>query len=197
MDVKESDTFRTSKIWEGEIYGKNVVLAKCGVGQEKAQICTRFLIDHYDLEAIIFSGIGGATHSGIDMGDIVVASDVLYLNFDSLSFEIYRTDEALASLAMNCAGGLDIHRGRFYTTTPIMVDEFLLYLYLKIKNVKCVEMENAPMAKLAMESDIPFVSIRGISDQVGPLMFFQVQKYAQLAADNAAQVTLEMINRWE
>ncbi len=87
--------------------------------------------------------------------DIVVASDFLYFDCDSFSFETCPVDRKLSSQAMNFSfdfeSDFDIYSVRFYTAMHMMLDEFFLYSYLKRKNVKSVEMENRPVAKLVAE----------------------------------------------
>lgn len=66
------------------------------------------------------------------------------------------------------------------------------------------DMETAAVAKLAEQSDIPFIAFRAVSDGGGDPIFasailgFPVQFliYQQLAADNAATVVLEFLERW-
>lgn len=66
------------------------------------------------------------------------------------------------------------------------------------------DMETAAVAKLAEQGDIPFLAFRAVSDGGGdpiiasailgfPVQFFI---YQQLAADNAAAVVLEFLERW-
>ncbi len=187
MNVTRSYTYEDLTLWEGSLNGKDVILVECGVGQESAS----FLVNNYRIEALIFSGVGGSTELGIDIGDVVVASDFLSLN----PFEIYSSDARLASLAMNNSFDFDVHYGRFYTTTPLIIDEFMLYPCLRLRDVSCVEMENFPMARMAAEKGIPFLSVRGISDQIplAPLMLLQYRRYSDLAAEHAAAVVTELI----
>ena len=66
------------------------------------------------------------------------------------------------------------------------------------------DMETAPVARLAAENQIPFLAFRAVSDGGGdPLIAsaiigFPVQFliYQQLAADNAADVAIEFLDRW-
>jgi len=191
MDVTRSYAHEDLTLWEGALNGKKVVLAECDVGQESASESISFLVNNYRIEALIFSGVGGSTELGIDVGDVVVASDFLSIN----PFEIYSSDAHLASLALSNSFDFDVHYGRFYTTTPLLIDEFILYPYLRVRDVRCVEMENFPMAQMAAEKGIPFLSVRGISDQIllGPLMLLQYRRHSDLAAEHAAAVVSELI----
>jgi nucleoside phosphorylase len=63
------------------------------------------------------------------------------------------------------------------------------------------DMETAAVARLANANRIPFLAVRAMSDGMGdPLMLpgfpFQFFAYRQLAADNAATVTLAFLREW-
>jgi hypothetical protein len=64
-----------------------------------------------------------------------------------------------------------------------------------------VDMETGAVAKVAAAAPLPFIAFRGASDGNGdPLMLpgfpFQFFFYRQLAADNAARVTLAFLDAW-
>jgi hypothetical protein len=145
MNVTKSYTVENAMAWEGRLSGKDVVLAQCGIGQKNAEKCTSFLLDNYPAEALIFCGVGGSTKLGIGTDEVVISSEIMSLN----PFETCETDVELASIALNNSFDFDVHYGRFYTATPLMLDEFILYPYLWIRGVKCAEMENLPMAEIA------------------------------------------------
>jgi len=191
MDVTKSYTVENVMVWEGNLNGKDVVLAQSGVGQGNAEKCTSFLLNNYGVEALIFSGVGGSTKLSIRVGDVVVANEILSLN----PSETYQTDSRLASMATNNSFDFEVHYGRFYTATPIILDEFVLYPYLRVRGVKCAEMENSPMARIAAEKGTPFLSVRGISDQIplGPMMMLQYSRYTDMAAEHAAVVVMDLL----
>ena len=56
----------------GKLNGKEVVVVRSGIGKVNAGICTQILVDDYQVDAIINTGIAGSLKSQIDIGDIVV-----------------------------------------------------------------------------------------------------------------------------
>jgi len=64
------------------------------------------------------------------------------------------------------------------------------------------DMETAAVARVAAEKHVPFVAFRGVSDGRGdplmlpPVPYLQFTVYQQLAADNAAAVTLAFLAAW-
>jgi nucleoside phosphorylase len=183
--------------WEGELGGHAVVLAQCGTGQENAQACASFLLNNYLVQALIFSGVGGSTELKIKPGDVVISEKILGDVLSPKPFSVYSPDGALGSMAQSNTFDFPLLKGTFYTTTSILVDEFALYPLLRQMDVQCVAMEDAALARTAEERDIPFLSIRGISDQlplVGPLMLFQYSKHLDVAAEHAATVATALIS---
>ena len=191
MSVTTSYTHENAMIWKGSLNGKDVILAQCGIGQKNAEKCTSFLLNNYTVGALIFCGVGGSTKLDIGTDEVVISSEIMSLN----PFETYETDDGLASIALNNSFDFDVHYGRFYTATPLMLDEFILYPYLWIRGVKCVEMENLPMAEIAAERGVPFLSVRGVSDQIPllPFMFLQYRRHADVAAEHAAAVVAGLV----
>jgi adenosylhomocysteine nucleosidase len=54
--------------------GKHLYFFLCGVSMVNAALTTQMAIDHFHLDAIIFSGIAGAVDPGLHPGDVVVAA---------------------------------------------------------------------------------------------------------------------------
>ena len=57
----------------GKLNGRNVVVAWTGVGKVNAAMTTTLLIEHFNPEQVIFTGIAGAVNPELRPGDIVIA----------------------------------------------------------------------------------------------------------------------------
>ena len=55
---------------------------RSGIGKVNAGICTQILADLFDVTNIINTGIAGSLDAQIDIGDIVVSTDVLQHDMD-------------------------------------------------------------------------------------------------------------------
>lgn len=51
-----------------------------------AGICTQILVDDYEVDAVINTGIAGSLNKDIDIGDIVLSTDTLEHDMDAVSF---------------------------------------------------------------------------------------------------------------
>ncbi|MBR0316560.1 MAG: 5'-methylthioadenosine/S-adenosylhomocysteine nucleosidase, partial [Synergistaceae bacterium] len=66
----------------GRLDDVNVVIVKCGMGKVNAGICAQMLIDVFDVDCIINTGVAGALNPNLDIGDIVVAVDSVQHDYD-------------------------------------------------------------------------------------------------------------------
>jgi adenosylhomocysteine nucleosidase len=57
----------------GRLSGKKVVIAFTGIGKVNAAMTTTLLIEHFNPDKVIFTGIAGAVNQQLQPGDIVIA----------------------------------------------------------------------------------------------------------------------------
>lgn len=59
----------------GTMAGKPVILMQSGVSMVNAAMNTQFVLDHFRVKRIVFSGIAGGVDPALSIGDVVVAAD--------------------------------------------------------------------------------------------------------------------------
>jgi adenosylhomocysteine nucleosidase len=69
----------------GLLNGRNVVLAQTGIGKVNAASITSLILDHFNPEEVIFSGIAGGINTALRPGDLVVATRVAYHDYGTLT----------------------------------------------------------------------------------------------------------------
>ena len=62
------------KFTTGTLHGKDIAVVVCGVGKVNAAMCAVVLIEKYNPEVVINSGVGGSLSPLVSIGDIVVAT---------------------------------------------------------------------------------------------------------------------------
>ncbi len=72
--------------YEGVLEGKKVVVVQSGIGKVNAGMCTQILADLFQVEAVINTGIAGSLNNDINIGDIVLSTDVLHHDMDATGF---------------------------------------------------------------------------------------------------------------
>ena len=111
MDVKSTTTKARMELFEGTLNGVEVVIVRSGIGKVNAGMCTQILSDLFGVTHIINTGVAGSLDAAIDIGDIVVSTEVLQHDVDATNFgyqlgEIpqigtltFPADEKMAALA--------------------------------------------------------------------------------------------------
>ena len=84
-DVKVEQIYNL-RFMVGKIKGKECVLIKSGVGKVNAARATQVMIQKYDINYIINVGVGGAINSLLDVGDVLIAKQVVQHDFDITAF---------------------------------------------------------------------------------------------------------------
>ena len=133
------------------------------------------------MDAIINTGIAGSLNAKIDIGDIVISSDVLHHDMDATGFGYplgqiprmdtlsFSADKHLINLAEKTCQQVnpDIHThiGRIVSGDQFISDKDVKNRICNNFNGFCTEMEGAAIAQTAYLNNIPFVILRAISDK--------------------------------
>ena len=96
--------------YEGKYEGRDIVLMLSLPGKVNAAIATTLLLDHYKPEYVINIGTCGALQGDMEIGDMIVATEVRHFDVDATEFgyeigqvpqmpAVYKSDEELQKLA--------------------------------------------------------------------------------------------------
>lgn len=191
--------------------GKQVVVCKCGVGKVNAAICTQILIDTFAAEAILFTGVAGAVHPELNIGDIVISTDCMQHDMDvrALGFDrgvipfseesIFVADPALREKAL--AAGEELFPGTVRCGRILSGDQFVASrekvaeLYQELEGA-CVEMEGAAVAQTANLNGVPFIVLRSMSDKADGSAHVNFPEFVKMASERSAAIverTLRLI----
>ena len=201
------------EFYKGQIHEKNVVVVKCGVGKVNAAMCTQAMIDLFSVDAIINTGIAGSLDAGIDIGDIVLATDTVEHDMDvaALGYEpgvipdtetsVFATDMELLDIAQVAAkvAKLDV---KVFTGRVVSGDQFISsreneeWLVSKFGG-RCAEMEGASIGHVATLNRVPYLVVRAISDKADDSAQMDYPAFAAKAIENSVRLMTEIINRFE
>jgi adenosylhomocysteine nucleosidase len=165
----------------GTLDGRPVVLALSGVGKVAAAATAALLLDRYEVDAVLFTGVAGGLHAGVQVGDVVVASELLQHDLDASPlfprFEVpltgvsrFTTDARWADRLARAAAALPdappVHRG-----LVVSGDRFIATaaenhaLRTLLPDALAVEMEGAAVAQVCADFARPCAVLRVISDR--------------------------------
>lgn len=166
---------------EGILMGQPAVVVRSGIGKVNAAVCTQILADEFGVDAVINTGIAGSLNAKIDIGDIVISTDVLHHDMDAVNFGYapgqipqmdvfsFEADTALADLAEKVCKEVNpeiqVFRGRVVSGDQFVADKAVKERISGLFQAFCTEMEGAAIAQASYLNNIPFVVIRAISDK--------------------------------
>lgn len=203
-EVKASMTFKA-----GKLEGKEVVIVRSGIGKVNAAVCTQILVDDFGVDYIINTGIAGSLNAKINIGDIVISSDVLHHDVDATGFGYavgqiprmdtlsFQADEQLIELAKaackKVVPSIGAHVGRI-----VSGDQFISDKAVKDKitaNFKgyCTEMEGAAIAQAAYLNKVPFLILRAISDKADDSATLDYPTFEKQAIANSVLLIKELV----
>ncbi|KOP64071.1 nucleosidase [Bacillus sp. FJAT-18019] len=164
----------------GTIHGKRVVVCKSGVGKVNAAVTTQILIDSFGVSKVLFTGVAGALHPELNIGDIVISSSCMQHDMDVTPLGFARgmipyqevsdfpADKDLIELAEEACKKQAA--GHFIIGKVLSGDQFIASretvqtLYEDLGGV-CAEMEGSAVAQVCYMNSVPYVVIRSMSDK--------------------------------
>ena len=197
--------------YRGRLDGHEVVVSKSGVGKVMSALVTQHLIERWQPQAVIFTGLAGSLRRQIDIGDTLVARDLVQHDLESVALQLPRgqvpfssyrflpADQALLALATayQPASG-DLHLGRICTGDQfITYREMASHTYLTDELAgDGVEMEGASVALVCTVNRVPFLVVRTISDRADENAATNFEAFLPQASRNSLAFVRFLLNRW-
>ena len=209
MTIETVEELFGFKYFVGKFLGKNIVLVESGIGKVNSAVCTTVLIKKFNISKIIFTGVAGAVGRTLNIGDVVIGSELIEHDFDCTAFgmqpgviprmdtSIFKSDEKLIEIAKKAVVKV---LGEHRTKIGVVVsgDQFIANKE-KIQwlgdtfNAQCTEMEGASVAHVCYLAKVPFIILRAISDKADGSAHMDFPKFVELAAKNSKNVVEEML----
>lgn len=194
---------------KGRICGKDVVVVRSGIGKVNAGICAQILVDLFEVDAIINTGIAGSLKAEINIGDIVLSTDTLQHDMDAVAFGYpvgqiprmdtlaFPADEKLIALAKECCARvnpeIDVFVGRVVSGDQFIADKKVKERLIDNFGGYCTEMEGAAIGQAAYLNKVPYVVIRAISDKADDSASVDYPTFEAKAIEHTVNLMKEMI----
>ena len=207
MTDKDTRTVSGIEFVSGKLYGKDAVVAKCGIGKVFAALCTQTMILTYAPEYIINIGVGGTLTDRLSIGDIAISSDVVQHDMDTsplgdpvglvsgINIVHFPADERISAGLASAADKLGINR---LIGTVASGDQFIAskerkeFIRTSFGAVSC-EMEGAAVGHVCYVNSVPFAVLRAISDSADDSSHMDYGEFVLLAAERSFDVISEFI----
>lgn len=204
MKQAEEIKYYDLTFYTGKINIKNIVLVKCGVGKVNAARTTQILTDKFNVKSIINVGSAGGLNNNLEIGDIVIAKELVQHDFDITPFghekgyitdtgKFFKCDEKLINIFKNIKiEGIKITTGIIASGDIFCTDVHMKERIRDKFNAACCEMEGAAIAQVCYLNKIPFLVIRAISDIPNGKNHIDFDKFIKLASKNCAKIIKEI-----
>lgn len=169
------------EFWQGHLHGHEVVAVLARIGKVAAATTATVLAERFQVGRVVFTGVAGGLGPGVQVGDVVVASEFLQHDMDASPIfprhelplygrSRFAADPALAG-ALCEAARVSLPRARVHRGLVVSGDRFVSTtaearaLQAELPDALAVEMEGAAFAQVCHDFDVPFAAVRTISDR--------------------------------
>lgn len=189
---------------EGVLNGMPVVVVRSGICKVNAAVCTQILIDDFGVDGIINTGVGGSLNAEINIGDIVISTDVVHHDVNAVEFGYalgqipqmkvfsFPADEAFAEKAKAACNRVNpditVWRGRICSGDQFVSSQEQKDQIIKAFHGWCTEMEGAGIAQTAYLNGVPFIIVRAISDKADNSAYVDYATFEKKAAEHSVRL---------
>jgi adenosylhomocysteine nucleosidase len=206
----------------GRLAGRDVILVLSGVGKVAAATTAALLLDRFEVRALLFTGVAGGLGDGVQVGDVVVARQLLQHDMDASPlfprWEVPLSGRSRFDADADWAARLAAAARRVLAAPPpglasfgisgprlheglvISGDRFVssapecARLHADLPDALAVEMEGAALAQVAHDFGRPCAVLRTISDRADDAAHVDFPRFlSQVAAEYSRDIVLQAL----
>lgn len=189
-----------------DLGGPRVLLVTCGIGLVNAASAATLALHGSGARVVLSAGSAGGMGLDVRVGDVVVGASTVYGAADARVFGYalgqvpgmparFDADPGLLAAAGGVdAGGLTVRTGTILSSDVFVDAERVVALREAFPDALACDMESTALAHTAHLADVPFLSVRGISDLCGPIAGVDFSAHVDDAAERSATVVLGLLD---
>lgn len=184
-----------------EYKGNKIINACCGIAKVNAALCTQVLIDNFSPDYVINAGVAGGMNTAVKVCDIVISTEVLPHDLDPHFLAdyppycaVFKADDKIMDTAEKVCGEFSVNsfRGRIVSGEQFISDSAVKAAILEKFAPYAVDMESAAVGHCCFLNEMPFASIRCISDNADDEGAMSFDEFEKIAAKRVAEIVLRM-----
>lgn len=194
----------------GKLAGMQVVLVQSGIGKVASALATALLIQHFKPDAIINTGSAGGFDPQLNVGDVVISTEVRHHDVDVTAFgyemgQVPQMPPAFsahpvlieaAEQSIQALGYCQTKKGLIATGDSFICDPARIAVIRQhFPAMLAVEMEGAAIAQVCHMLNTPFVVIRSLSDIAGKESPQSFEAYLAVASKNSSAMVQQLLTR--
>lgn len=212
MENKKEEEISSVVFHKGTLQAKDVVVAVCGVGKVNSAVCTQTMILKYHPELIINTGVGGGIRNDMEIGEIVLAKDVLQHDMDTSPLgdprgfisginKVYipahtAANEAFINISHSLPS-LKVSVGRIASGDQFINSDDQRRRLTSEFGADVCEMEGASIGQVCYLNNVPFCVLRAVSDNGDDSSNFDFMKFCAKAAENSVLLLTEFLKLYQ
>lgn len=210
MTVTNVRSIAHTEYIKGSLAGREIVLAKSGLGKVNAAVCAQVMIDIFRIDALISLGVAGAISPELDICDVVISRELIQHDVNAVAFgyskgeipqmdtSVFKADTHLIHLMEKASDVLDA-KTRVITGRILGGDQFISKVEEREELYQfyagdCAEIEGgAAIAQVCYLNRIPFVAVRSITDRANNTAGMDFNEFTRQAALNSTKLLLRLL----
>ena len=197
-----------NKYYEASYRGVDLVVAYSKIGKVFSTLTATTMIQHFNCDKLLFSGVAGGINPSLKIGDLIVATKLSQHDLDITAFGhpmgfvpggsvFVEADKELIELSKEVASelGKTVIEGVIATGDQFVHDENVKDNIVKHFNADALEMEGGSVAVVCNALDVPFFILRAISDTADTDASFSFDEFMESSAVISAEFVMKMVDK--
>ena len=211
--LEKLGSYTTTKYADNEYYeasykGVDIVVAYSKIGKVFSTLTASTMIQHFNCDKLLFSGVAGGINPSLKIGDLIVASKLSQHDLDITAFGhpmgfvpggsvFVEADKDLIDLSKEVAAelGKTVSEGIIATGDQFVHDAKVKENIVKHFNADALEMEGGSVAVVCKSLNIPFFILRAISDTADTDASFSFDEFMESSAIISAEFIMKMVDK--
>ena len=208
LDDVEEILYADNTFYFGTYRGKEIVVAYSKIGKVFAALTAATLIEKFECEMVLFTGVAGAISDELKIGDLIVADGLCQHDLDITAFGhpygyvpegavCIWADTGLREIAKKVAYDLkvEVKEGVIATGDQFVADPERKTWIGETFKADALEMEGAAVAVVCSALDVPFFILRAISDSADMDAGFDFDAFLKSSAKVSADFVMAMVRK--
>lgn len=203
MENKELTVISGIEYTAGKLYGKDTVVAVCGVGKVFAAACAQTMILKFSPDEIINVGVAGSLVPVLKVFDVAIARDLCQHDMDTsaigdpvglisgINMVKFPASKRINAAIIECLkkSGLNYMEGTIASGDLFVAERAKKNMIKDTFDAVACEMEGGAIAQICYINNVEFAVLRAISDEEGG----DYAVFARKAAENSAMIIKKYI----
>ena len=205
-EIETEIDYANNKYYKAKYNNINLIIAYSKIGKVNSALTAATMIEKFEIDMLLFSGVAGAINENLKIGDLIVATKLCQHDLDITAFGhpygyvpeskvFVETNEKLNNIAKNVAKKLNIKllEGIIATGDQFIADPKRKEWIKTTFNADAIEMEGASVGFVCDSLGVPFFVLRAISDSADMDAGFDFDKFLEGSAKESAKFLIEML----